>query len=48
MSPRTNIPDILADPFEEHRAAPPAQRMRLLGCDFEFASASSELQRIVA
>jgi hypothetical protein len=48
MSPRTNIPDILADPFEEHRAAPPAQRMRLLGCDFEFESASSELQRIVA
>ena len=48
MSPRTNTPDILADPFQERRPAAPSQRMRLLGCDFEFESDSPDLRQIVA
>jgi hypothetical protein len=48
MSPRTNAPDILADPFQERRSRAPHARIRLLGCDFEFECDSPELHRIVA
>jgi hypothetical protein len=47
MSRKTTSSDILADPFQERGARVPRQRMRLLGCDFEFESDSPELRRIV-
>jgi hypothetical protein len=48
MSRATATPDISADPFHERRSAVARERMRLLGCDFEFETDSPELRAIVA
>jgi len=46
--PRTRTPpDISADPFQEWTSPAPRTRIRLLGGEFEFASDSPELRRIV-
>jgi hypothetical protein len=47
MSRKTTESDISADPFQERGSRFTRGRMRLLGCDFEFESDSSELRRIV-
>jgi hypothetical protein len=47
MSPATTSADIVADPFRERGHPPTRERVRLLGCDFEFESDSPELSRIV-
>ena len=46
-SKKAGLPEIPADPFQEH--APPAfrTRMRLLGSDFEFECGSAGLRRLV-
>jgi hypothetical protein len=46
-SKKAGLPEIPADPFQEH--VPPAfrTRMRLLGSDFEFECGSADLRRLV-